>query len=198
MLIVDDCIISDNIADVRFACDLSRCHGACCVEGDGGAPLEADEVAILQDIYPMVKPFMEAGGIAVVEQQGVSDLDPDDNHPCTPLVDNRQCAYAIQDNGLTLCAIERAWQAGKVHFRKPISCHLYPIRIEDFGEFKAVNYHEWDICRCAVRKGREEGLPLYRYLREPLIRRFGQEWYDELSSQCEAFLAERNPSTQRF
>ncbi|MBR3528070.1 MAG: DUF3109 family protein [Bacteroidales bacterium] len=184
MIIVDDCIISDNLADVCFSCDLAKCKGACCVEGDCGAPLDAEEIPVLQRIYPDVKAYMSVEGIAAVEQQGVSSLDVD-KQPCTPLVDNRDCAYAVHEHGLTLCAIEKAWRDGKVDFQKPISCHLYPVRIEDYGEFKAVNYHEWDICRYALAKGREEGRPLYQYLKEPLVRRFGQAWYDELVEQCE-------------
>lgn len=184
MLIVDDCIISDNLADVRFCCDLAVCKGACCVEGDCGAPLDKEEIPILERIYPAVKPYMTEEGVEAVEREGFSSIDVD-GLPCTPLVNNRECAYAVVEDGLTLCAIEKAWRDGKVDFQKPISCHLYPVRIEDFGEFKAVNYHEWDICRCAVKKGRGEGFPLYRYLETPLVRRFGQEWYDELCQQCE-------------
>lgn len=186
MLIVDNCIISDNLADLRFCCDLAQCKGACCVEGDCGAPLEKEEIPILERIYPEVKPYMTPEGIEAVEREGVSSLDVD-KLPCTPLVNNRECAYAISENGVTLCAIEKAYRDGKIDFQKPISCHLYPVRIEDFGEFKAVNYHEWDICRCAVYKGKECGQPLYIYLKEPLIRRFGQEWYDELVEQCENY-----------
>ena len=184
MLIVDDCIISDNLAEVRFCCDLLQCKGACCVEGDCGAPLDKEEILILERIYPIVKQYMTAEGIEAVERDGVSSLDVD-KLPCTPLVNNRECAYAIVENSLTLCAIEKAYRDGKIDYPKPISCHLYPVRIEDYGDFKAVNYHEWDICRCAVAKGRAEGKPLYQYLKEPLIRRFGQEWYDELEEQCE-------------
>ena len=183
MLIVDDCIISDNLADVRFRCDLAKCKGACCVDGDCGAPLDADEIPVLERIYPIVKPYMTDKGVTVVEHEGVSSLDVD-KLPCTPLVDNRECAYAIVENGITLCAIEKAWRDGKIDYPKPISCHLYPVRIEDFGEFKAVNYHEWDVCRSAVCRKEGEGLPLYQYLKEPLIRRFGQQWYDELAEQC--------------
>lgn len=179
MLIVEDCIISDNIVDVRFCCDLSQCHGDCCVEGDGGAPLEKYEVAVLERILPTVKPYMTKEGIDVVERDGVSALDGD-GLPCTPLVDNKECVYAVKEDGVTLCAIEKACREGKIDFLKPVSCHLYPLRIEDYGEFKAVNYHEWDICRCAVAKGRSEGVPLYQYLKDPLVRRFGQEWYDGL------------------
>ena len=148
------------------------------MEGDSGAPLDADEVPVLERIYPSVKPYMTAAGIDVVEREGVSAIDVD-GLPCTPLVESRECAYAVVENGLTLCAIEKAWRDGKIDYQKPISCHLYPVRIEDYGEFKAVNYHEWDICRCAKGKGE----PLFVYLKEPLVRRFGQEWYDELIEQ---------------
>ena len=190
MIIVDDCIISDNLADVRFCCDLAICKGACCVEGDCGAPLDEDEIPILQSILPEVQPYMSSKGIAAVQRDGVSCLDVE-GQPCTTLVEGGECAFAVEENGLTLCAIEKAWRDGKIDFQKPISCHLYPVRIEDFGEFKALNYHEWDICRCAVAKGREEGIPLYRYLREPLIRRFGQQWYEELEEQCVSLTSER-------
>ena len=184
MLIIDDCIISDNLKDRCFSCDLAVCKGACCIEGDCGAPLQHDEIAVLERIFPSVKPYMTSEGVAVVEREGVSSLDFD-QLPCTPLVNNRDCAYAVKYGDITMCAIEKAWRDRVIDFRKPISCHLYPVRVEDFGEFKAVNYHEWDICRCAVAKGKTEGVPLYKYLKEPLIRRFGQQWYDEL---CDAIL----------
>lgn len=180
MLIVKESIVSDDIADCRFCCDLAQCKGQCCVEGDYGAPLTDDEVDTLQRILPQVLPYMTAEGRSVVEREGVSTLD-NAAEPCTPLVNNRECAYvAWADDGTALCAIEQACRDGKTDFLKPVSCHLYPIRVDNYGEFTAVNYHRWDVCRCAVTKGNECGVPLYQYLREPLIRRFGQEWYDEL------------------
>ena len=185
MLIVEDCIISDNLAEVKFCCDLAECRGACCVEGDSGAPLDSDEIPVLESLFPTVRQYMSDGGIRAVAEYGTSVVDSD-GQPCTPLVEGRECAYAVVEDAVTLCAIEKAWRDGKTDFRKPVSCHLYPVRIEDYGEFKAVNYHEWEICRCAVRKGRRDGEPLYRYLEEPLVRRFGQEWYDELCRQCES------------
>lgn len=191
MLIVDDCIISDNLADRCFCCDLQQCRGACCVEGDCGAPLDADEIAVLQRVYPAVKPYMTARGVAAVEAQGVSALDVD-GLPCTPLVESKECAFAIEEDGVTLCAIEKAYRDGKTDYQKPISCHLYPVRIENFGEFKALNLHEWDICRCAFAKGKETGVPLYQYLREPLVRRFGLDWYDELCKQIRTFLGDKS------
>ena len=183
MLIVDDCIISDNLADVCFCCDIEACHGACCVEGDSGAPLDDDEEEILRSILPRVSSYMSPAGRAVVERVGVAVRDSDGDLG-TPLIDGGECAYSVQQDGKTLCAIEMACRAGDTEWLKPISCHLYPVRIEDYGEFKAVNYHEWDICKHAVVCRKQNSVPLYVYLREPLIRRFGKQWYDELVVQC--------------
>ena len=171
MIIVGNSIVSDDIADQRFGCDLSVCRGACCVEGDSGAPLLEEEVARLEQVLPEALPRMTPEGRAAVEAQGVAVRDHDGDLG-TPLVDGGICAYAFRTpDGTALCALQ--------HLYKPVSCHLYPIRIEDYGEFTAVNYHQWDICRCARAKGE----PLYIALREPLIRRFGNEWYQELVEQ---------------
>ena len=180
MLIVKESIVSDDIAERRFCCDLAQCKGQCCIEGDYGAPLLEEEIPVLEHILPQVQPYMTPEGLQAVAEQGVSTLD-NAAEPCTPLVNNRECAYvAWAPDGTALCAIEQACRDGKTDFLKPVSCHLYPIRVDEYGEFTAVNYHQWDVCRCAVKKGNECGVPLYQYLREPLIRRFGQEWYDEL------------------
>lgn len=185
MLIVKDCIISEDIAEKCFCCDLQQCKGQCCVDGDCGAPLEEWEIPILERILPEVKPYMTAEGLKVVEEEGVSALD-NAAEPCTPLVNNRECAYvAWGEDGTAFCAIEQAYRDDKIDFMKPISCHLYPIRVDVYGDFTALNYHQWDICRCAVAKGKECGVPLYKYLKEPLLRRFGQEWYDELLETIE-------------
>ena len=184
MLIVKNSIVSDDIVDRRFCCDLSQCKGQCCVEGDCGAPLLEEEIPILEQILPQVEPYMTEAGKAVVQSEGVATLN-NAAEPCTPLVNNRECAYvAWGDDGTAFCAIEQAYRDGKIDWPKPISCHLYPLRIDEYGEFKSVNYHRWDVCRCAVAKGKECGVPLYQYLREPLIRRFGKEWYEELCTQC--------------
>ncbi len=182
MIVVKNSIVSDDVADQRFCCDCTECRGACCVDGDSGAPLLEEEVPILEAILPEVRPYMTAEGIATVERQGVAVRDKDGDLG-TPLIAGGACAYITYDGDLALCAIEKAFRANNFQFSisnsqfpKPVSCHLYPIRVEDYGEFTAVNYHRWDICRCA----HAHGDPLYIYLKEPLVRRFGQEWYDEL------------------
>lgn len=194
MIVVGNTIVSDDIADQRFCCDLATCKGACCIDGDSGAPLREEEVAVLEAILPEVEPYMTEEGIAAVREQGVAVRDKDGDLG-TPLVAGGACAYITYgDDGCTFCAIEKAYRLATPNsvvcrrlsrqlithnFPKPVSCHLYPIRVEDYGEFTAVNYHQWDICRCA--KG--HGDPLYITLKEPLIRRFGTEWYDELLEQ---------------
>lgn len=188
MLIVGDCIVSENVADKRFGCELCRCKGRCCVEGDAGAPLEESEIPVLERIMPQVIPYMTPEGRAVVEQEGVSSLD-NAAEPCTPLVNGQECAYVVWDGDTALCAIEKAWRDGKIDFMKPISCHLYPIRVDDYGEFRSLNYHQWpDVCRCAFGQGE----PLYVGLKEPLIRKFGEEWYQELVKTCQEYNNEHN------
>lgn len=171
MIIVQNSIISDDVADCRFCCDLSVCKGACCVDGDSGAPLMEDEVEKIESVLLDALPRMTEEGRAAVEAQGVAVRDKDGDLGTT-LIDGGACAFITPSpDGCTFCALQGLY--------KPVSCHLYPIRVEDYGEFQAVNYHQWDICRCAKGKGE----PLYIYLKEPLIRRFGQEWYDELLEQ---------------
>lgn len=171
MIVVGNSIVSDDIADRCFCCDLAKCKGACCVEGDSGAPLLESEVSLLEGVLPSVMPLLTAEGREAIERQGVAVRDQDGDLG-TPLVDGGACAYLMRnEQRVALCALQQ--------FYKPVSCHLYPIRVEDYGEFTAVNYHRWDICRCACDRGE----PLYKYLKEPLIRRFGAEWYDELVEQ---------------
>ena len=191
MLIVQNCIITDDIVDRCFGCDLAQCKGRCCVDGDSGAPLLKSEIAELERALPAVKPYMTEEGILAVDEQGVYAVDKDGDLG-TPLIDGGACAYiAYAPDGTALCAIEMACREGKCSFLKPVSCHLYPLRLDDFGEFISINYHRWDVCRCAAGHGE----PLYVYLREPLIRRFGQEWYDELLLEVEEY-KKRNRRTQ--
>ncbi len=185
MFIIDKTIISEDIFDIHFVCDLDKCMGACCVEGDAGAPLLEEEIGILEDISDEVKQYMVPEGIEVIETAGTFDYDEDGNF-VTPLIGNRDCAYVFYDEeGIAKCAIEKAFEEGcsatlSHKFKKPVSCHLYPVRISQVGEHEAVNYHKWHICKKALKNGKKLGVPLYKFLREPLIRYYGQDWYDEL------------------
>lgn len=185
MIEIDDKIVSADLLRECFACDLSQCRGICCVEGNAGAPLEADEVDILEREYEAYRSYMTAEGIEAVERQGFMVVDADGDYT-TPLVDDAECAYARNENGVTLCAIEKAWLEGKTPFRKPISCHLYPIRLVHFSNGSiGLNYHRWSVCEPARRCGRKLGIPVYRALREPIIRRFGEEFYRALEAADE-------------
>lgn len=179
MKIVDHCLISDDIGTVHFACDLSQCHGACCVEGDAGAPLAENEIGILEDCLDDVLPYMTEKGRGEVTQNGVFDYDAAGNF-VTPLVEGRECAFAIFEGETALCAIEKAWIDGKIEWQKPLSCHLYPLRVQQLKENDGINYHKWHICKPALKRGRNEGIPLYLFLKEPLVRAYGEAWYKKL------------------
>ena len=173
-------IISEDVIETDFVCNLSACKGTCCVEGDAGAPLEKEEVDILEDVYQKVKPLLREEGVKAIKEQGTSittafgDLE-------TPLIDGAECAYVIFDEKNTaLCAIEEAYNRKLIDFRKPVSCHLYPVRVKDYSEFSAVNYEKWDICNPACTFGKELQVPVYKFVKDALIRKFGEDWYDEL------------------
>ena len=179
MIQVDNKIISLDVFEKHFICDLNACKGACCVDGDAGAPLLEKEVTILEDIYEQVKPYMVQKGIDVVDKLGVAVLDSE-GEVTTPLVNNRECAFVIEENGISKCSIEKANYDGKVDFKKPISCHLFPIRIQEYRDFDAVNYEEIKICEPACKCGSQLEVPVYVFLKEPLIRKYGEVWYKEL------------------
>ena len=173
-------IISQDIFEKDFVCNLSACKGACCVEGDAGAPLEKDEVGILAEIYPKVKPFLRKEGIDAIAKQGTAIKDWD-GEMVTPLVNGKECAYVIFDEkGITKCGIEKAYEAGEVDFKKPVSCHLYPVRITAYSRFDALNYHKWEICSPACDLGKELQVPVYKFVKDALVRNYGEEWYAEL------------------
>lgn len=180
MIEIDGKIIASDLLVEQFCCDLAVCKGECCVEGDSGAPLEIEEVDELENEYPNYKPYMTAEGIEAVESQGFMVVDVDGDYT-TPLVDNAACAYAFEENGITFCAIERAYREGKCGFIKPISCHLYPIRVKRFRNGSAgLNYHRWAVCSSARECGKRLGVPVYKGLKEPIIRAFGEEFYRQL------------------
>ncbi len=180
-------IVSERILEKDFVCNLSACKGACCVDGDAGAPLLAEEVEILKNVYPQVKNLLRPEGIAAIEAIGTSTIGTDGTLE-TPLIDEKDCAYVIFDGETALCGIEQAYNQGLISWKKPVSCHLYPIRVKDFSEFSAVNYDEWEICDPACELGAELKVPVYKFVKEALIRRFGENWYLELEKIAEEYL----------
>ncbi len=185
MIVIDKTVISDDVADNYFLCDLKKCKGGCCVEGDLGAPLEDNELKILDKDYEQIKPFLSEEGINAIEEQGRYVFDEDKEYS-TPTVNGRECAYAIYEkNGILKCGIEKAWEKGKTSFQKPISCHLYPIRLTKYDNYYAINYDRWEICMPACELGRKTKTPLYKFLKEPLSRKFGEDWYNKLCETIE-------------
>lgn len=181
MILIDDKIISDDVVEKRFVCNLEACKGACCWEGDYGAPLTDEEREILVNIYEDVKPFLTTEGIAAIEEQGVFTYFKKAKEYGTPLINNRACAYMTYDeSGIAKCGIEQAHKAGKTDFLKPISCHLYPVRIEKYEGFDAVNYDKWEICSAACTLGEKLKIPVYQFVKEALIRKYGEQFYEAL------------------
>ncbi|SFB92752.1 Protein of unknown function [Parapedobacter composti] len=180
MIEVGNVLVSEELIREEFVCNLGKCQGACCVEGDAGAPLQRDELAILASVYPQVKPYMTKKGIATVEASGthVTDADGDLTTPCVD--GHKECAYVTWENGITKCAIEKAYEAGAINWKKPLSCHLYPIRTTAYPAFDVLHYDRWHICHSACSLGRELKVPVYTFLKEPLIRKYGAEWYADL------------------
>lgn len=179
---IEDKLISSEVTEELFHCDIEACKGACCVEGELGAPLSEEELVILEDIFEEVKPFLNEKGIKAIEEQGTSVLDFTHSYS-TPLVNNRECAYTTFDeHGVAMCGIEQAWAAGATHFRKPISCHLYPIRVKKYEHFEALNYDRWSICSAACVLGKKSGIPVYEFAKEALTRAYGESFYEILES----------------
>lgn len=179
MFQIGNTIVSEDILKCEFVCNLNSCHGACCIDGDAGAPLALSELEKLTEVYPHVKPLLRKEGVDAIESQGVYVLGTDGEYE-TPLIDNKECAYVIFDGKTALCAIEQAYNQGLVDWKKPVSCHLYPVRIKDFSEFSAVNYDRWEICDDACTLGKSLQVPVYQFVKEALIRKFGIDWYTEL------------------
>lgn len=197
MLQVGEVLVSDDIKEVEFVCNLEKCKGACCVEGELGAPLEDDELPIMEAIQDEVKPYLSREGLKAIKRQGAYVLDEDGDYS-TPTIGGKECAYAIYDEqGVLKCGIEQAYLDGKTKFRKPISCHLYPIRITKKRNFEAINYHKWNICSAACALGKSLGIPLYKFLKEPLIRKYGKAWYADLVSQIEKADSEPKKRTNK-
>ena len=190
MLQIKDTLVSLDLAEQFFLCDLDSCLGECCIEGDAGAPITKEEYEKLKEILPIVWDDLMPQAQEEIKNNGVGYID-EEGDLVTSIVNNRNCVFTCYaPGGMCQCAIEKAYREGRTDFYKPISCHLYPLRLTEYPTFTAVNYHRWKICKCAEILGRKEGVRVYQFLKEPLIRRFGKEWYDELCLACEAYLEE--------
>jgi hypothetical protein len=179
MLKIENSVLSFDILETKFFCNIKKCKGACCVLGDSGAPLEDHEVEILKQIFPSIKPYMSNKGINAVEMLGTSVVDKDGDQ-VTPLINNKECAYVIFESGIAKCAIEKAYESKAISYQKPVSCHLYPIRITKYKDYEALNYHEWNICKPALVLGNKKNIPLNKFLANPLIRKYGEQWVEKL------------------
>lgn len=187
MLQIKDTLVSLDLAEEFFCCDLDQCLGACCIEGDAGAPLEINELERLEEVLPEIEGDLLPRAVDEIRESGVAYTD-EEGDLVTTIIDGRNCAFSCYaEGGKCLCAIDKAYREGRVEWRKPISCYLYPLRLTNYPTFTAVNYHRWKICRPAVANGRRLGIRLYQAMKEPLIERFGREWYEELCEACEAW-----------
>lgn len=185
MIAIEQTLISEDIFEKHFVCDLNACKGECCVSGDSGAPLDKSELTTLDEVYPLVKEYMTKEGKAAIDKQGTYVLDNDGDYTTTLISEGAECAFVFYDqHKIAKCAIEQAYLDGKIKWKKPISCHLYPIRITKYKDYEAVNYHSWDICKPACKCGEQLEVPVFKFLKEPLIRKFGEEYYNHL---CEAY-----------
>ncbi len=180
MIEIGNTIVSLDVIESKFCCDLDHCKGACCIEGDSGAPVTTEEADTIEKLFPLFKEYLSVENIAEIEKQGFSLIDHDGDL-VTPIVGRNECVFTFVDNkGITLCAIERAYFEKNTGFRKPISCHLFPIRITEYKRFDGVNYERLKICKAGRSCGKTNNLPLWKYLQEPLTRKYGDEWYNEL------------------
>ena len=164
----------------KFCCDLKYCKGACCIHGDSGAPLEAEELKIIEEILPVIKPYLAKENLRAIAKQGCHLVD-EEGDQVTPLVNGKECAYTYFKNGIAYCAIERAYNEGKTDFQKPLSCHLYPVRIKKYDTFEAVNFNEWEICKPAKELGEKRNIRVFEFVKEALVRKYGEEWWDIIS-----------------
>ncbi|HZJ73183.1 MAG TPA: DUF3109 family protein [Perlabentimonas sp.] len=179
MIQIDDKLISFDVFEKHFCCDLPKCMGICCIHGQSGAPVEIDEIKIIEKELPKIKPYLKPDGLKAINEQGVAIMDYDGDM-VTSLINNEECAFSFEENGITYCAIEKAWRDGKIKFRKPISCHLYPIRAKVYPTFTALNYDQWPICQPAKELGEELKTPVFRFAKEAIIRAYGEEFYNEM------------------
>lgn len=190
MLIIEDKLISDDVLSEKFFCDIQACKGACCVEGDYGAPLSEEELKTMKKIYPLVKPYLTQESVREINKQGLYVFIESENEFATPCINGGACAYMVTSpDGINSCGIELAHKAGAIDFKKPISCELYPIRVEQDSEnnFEALNYDQWSICSAACKKGEEQKTPIFKFVKNAIIRKWGHGFYDQLEAAYEQY-----------
>jgi hypothetical protein len=190
MLQIENTLISLDLIEKKFCCHLEKCMGACCVKGDSGAPLSEEEVKIIPQIIENIKPYLRREGVEAIEKQGTHIIDREDE-PVTPLINGEECAYTVFEKGIAKCGIEKAYNEGVTDFRKPVSCHLYPVRVRKYEKFLAVNYEKWEICVPALKYGEKVGVPIYEFVKEALIRKFGEEWFAQLQLAAEKISSDK-------
>lgn len=191
MLKVDNCLISEDVIDQAFACNVLACKGVCCIEGDAGAPLDADEIPKIEENLEAIKEEMDDEGLSLLEKDGFHEKDPFDMMDVTTCKSNGECVFVVKKDGILNCAIEIANQKKNFGFPKPISCHLYPIRLDKYNEYYALNYHRWSICSDACTKGKKEDIFVYQFAKSALERKFGEEWYQDLERAVKEYLASK-------
>jgi len=190
MIQIDDKIVSFDIFEKKFLCNINACKGACCVEGDSGAPIEPEEILDIEEALPSIFCHLSEQSIKTIEKNGVATIDADGDL-VTVLNNNKECVFVNFENGIAKCAIEKSFENGKCEIPKPVSCHLYPIRLKKHSTFTAVNYEKWNICKHSIENGKNNGVPIYKFAKNALIRKFGNKWYDELCVAANYVLNEK-------
>jgi hypothetical protein len=191
MIEIGKTLISTELLEEHFVCDLNKCKGECCIAGDYGAPLDKSELKEIEKYYPIVKPLLQERALKSLEEQGLYMKD-DEGDWVTPLINgNEECAFTIFENGIAKCSFEKAYYDGQIPWKKPISCHLYPVRIKKLKNYDALNYDRWDVCAPACKLGKSLKVPVYQFLKESLTRKYGEEWYKELTLAAEMWKEEK-------
>jgi hypothetical protein len=180
LIIIGEALVSEDILEKKFICHLEKCHGACCVSGDRGAPLDRTEIEVIEKELQVIKPFMDEEGLELLAKEGFYETDPDDGELVTTCRSDGACIFVVYEEGITQCAIEKAHKNKLTSYKKPMSCHLYPIRAAKYGDYTVLNYDKWDICQSACSLGEALNVPVFQFLKEPLIRKMGEAWYKEL------------------
>ena len=190
MIEIDGRVVSLDLLEKHFICDLDKCKGMCCVHGDSGAPLESEEAVKLDKLFPAIKKYLRPEGIQAIKNQGRHVID-NDGDVVTPLVDGKECAYVIFEQGIAKCGIEKAFEDGAIDYQKPVSCHLYPVRTKRYQDFEGVNYDRWEICKPATLLGQKENIPVYKFVKKALIRKYGSGFYKKLEIAADSLVTSK-------